>query len=333
MPRVGLTYNLKEDRTSTPEVGKPEDDSAEFDCIETIDALEEAISSEGHSVVRLGGGLEIIERLRLNPVDIVFNIAEGQHGRNREAHIPALLEMLGIPYTGSDALTLALCLDKAMTKRVVGSAGVPTPKFFKVGRIEDLEALDLKYPLFAKPVAEGSSKGIRNTSRIETRRELYERVRWLIETYRQPVLVEEFLGGPEYTVGILGNGKLRVLGIMQILNRGKDPSRAIYSYEVKQDWQRQVEYLCPAPISEELKRNIEEISLRAYEVLECRDVARMDIRLDEDGKPFFLEVNPLPGLSPVYSDLPIMARRVGIGYEELVNTILNNALSRCGLKP
>lgn len=327
--KVGITYNLKKDFPN-PE-GQPIDHLEEFDSEETIEAIQEVLERDGHQVIRLGGNQDLIDRLRESSVDIVFNIAEGMRGRNREAHIPALLEFLDIPYTGSDPLTLSLTLDKSMAKKVVMSEGIPTPRFKKVERIEDLETLDLRYPLFVKLCHEGSSKGVRLDSKIKDPSMLEMKVRWLLETYGPPLLVEEFVSGPEFTVGVLGNHPPYVLGVMQIEIKGSPHHEAIYSLEIKRDWEKRVRYLCPPPISQSLLKEIEEVALRAYRALDCRDVSRVDIRVGEDGVPYFLEINPLPGLSPYYGDLPIMARSMGWEYPQLIRTIFHHALKRYGL--
>lgn len=327
--KVGITYNLRKDFSCRDD--QPIDSYEEFDSEETIDAIRQVLESDGHEVLKLGGGIGLIDQLRTSPVDIVFNIAEGIRGRNREAHIPALLEFLNIPYTGSDPLTLSLTLDKSMAKKVVSSEGVPTPKFKKVEKMADLDPLDLRYPLFVKLCYEGSSKGVRLDSKVSDAFALKSKVQWLLEAYGPPVLVEEFVSGPEFTVGILGNSDPVVLGIMQIEVLGASPQEAIYSLEIKREWEERVRYHCPPPISQDLKRSIEEVALRAYRALECRDVSRVDLRLGEDGVPYFLEINPLPGLSPVYGDLPIMAGRMGWEYSRLVKTIFHHALNRYGI--
>ena len=326
--RVGITYNLRKDFSASEQ--EPIDALEEFDSEETIDAIGGVLEEEGCEVIKLGGDIRLLDRLRQSPPDIVFNIAEGLRGRNREAHIPALLEFLGIPYTGSDPLTLSLTLDKAMAKRIVASECIPTPSFKKVERGDDLKGLHLRYPLFVKLCYEGSSKGIRLDSRVLDPSLLEEKVNWLLGNYGPPLLVEEFVRGPEFTVGILGNEDPYVLGVMQIEIKGVPPEEAVYSLEVKRDWEERVRYHCPPPIGPGLLNKIEEVALRSYRVLGCRDVSRVDIRVGEDGIPYFLEVNPLPGLSPVYGDLPIMAKRMGWEYAELVRAIFRHALKRYG---
>jgi D-alanine-D-alanine ligase len=326
--KVGITYNLKKDFSQRE--NQPIDLLEEFDSEETIDAIREVLESEGHEVIKLGGDRGLIDRVRQGPIDIVFNIAEGFEGRNREAHIPALLEFLSIPYTGSDPLTLSLTLDKAMAKRVVMSQNIPTPRFKKIERMNDLDGLDLHYPLFIKLCYEGSSKGVRLDSKILDPRSLGEKTRNLLETYGSPVLVEEFVKGPEFTVGVLGNDDPFVLGVMQIEIKGNPPEESIYSLEIKREWEEKVRYHCPPSIDQNLLKKIEEVALRSYRALECRDVSRVDIRVGEDRTPYFLEINPLPGLSPVYGDLVIMARSMGWDYARLVKAIFHQALKRYG---
>jgi D-alanine-D-alanine ligase len=326
--KVGITYNLKKDFPQ--QENQPIDFLEEFDSEETIDAIREVLEGEGHEVIKLGGDTGLIDRLRETSVDIVFNIAEGLQGRNREAHIPALLEFLNIPYTGSDPLTLSLTLDKAMAKRIVMSQSVPTPRFRKVDRMEDLNGLDLHYPLFVKLCYEGSSKGVRLNSKISDPQSLGERTRGLLRNYGSPILIEEFVKGPEFTVGVLGNETPLVLGVMQIEIKGSLPEESIYSLEIKREWEEKVRYHCPPPIDQNLLKKIEEVALRSYRALECRDVSRVDIRVGDDDVPYFLEINPLPGLSPVYGDLVIMARSMGWDYARLVKTIFHHALRRYG---
>src|SRR4030042_331293 len=220
------------------QVNQPVDLYEEFDIEETIDAIRDGLVRDGHEVIKLGGDTGLVDRLKEASIDIVFNIAEGLRGRNRESHIPALLEFLNIPYTGSDPLTLAL--DKSMAKRVVMSAGVPTPRFKRVSRKEDLKEINLSYPLFVKLCDEGSSKGVRLDSKVMDARSLEEKTRWLLENYGPPVLVEEFVKGPEFTVGILGNEVPSVLGVVLIEIKGEPIEEAIYSLEIKREWREKV---------------------------------------------------------------------------------------------
>ena len=326
--KVGITYNLKKEFAQRE--NQPIDLLEELDAEETIDAIREVLETDGHEVIKLGGDAGLVDRVRQASVDIVFNIAEGLEGRNREAHIPALLEFLSIPYTGSDPLTLSVTLDKAVAKRIVMSHGISTPRFKKVERMEDLDGLDLRYPVFVKLCYEGSSKGVRLDSKISSPQSLEEKTRSLLSIYGSPLLVEEFVKGPEFTVGVLGNEHPSVLGVMQIEIKGRPPEESIYSLEIKREWQEKVRYHCPPLVDQTLIKKIEEVALRSYRALDCRDVSRVDIRVGEDRIPYFLEINPLPGLSPVYGDLVIMARSMGWDYARLVKTIFHHALKRYG---
>lgn len=273
--------------------------------------------------------LKLLEK----PVDIVFNMCEGLRGESRESHIPAILEMLGIPYTGSGVLTLALTLDKALTKKVLAYHSVPTAPFkvFEAG--ERVDPGSLEFPLFVKPLHEGSSMGVGPSSVVSTVEELEREVGRLTNMYRQPALVEEFLPGREFTVGILGNVNPLVLPIMEI-NFNPLPAEhgRIYSRQFKVEWYQDEYYLCPAPLDEPLRRSIESLALATYRVLGCRDMARIDVRLDRRGVPNIMEVNPLPGMAPGFSDFPRLAERGGFSYTELINTILACALRRYGLE-
>jgi D-alanine-D-alanine ligase len=326
--KIGITYNLRgegdDNRTGVA------DEDEEFDSPETIDAIAGVLESAGHAVEKLGFGRKMIDRILASPPDAVFNIAEGHRGRSRESQVPALLEMLSIPYTGSDPLTLALTLDKDLAKKIVSSRGLKTPGHLVLDTFRPLseeELQGLRSPLLVKPSYEGSSKGIRLTSKVATLDEANEQVKWLFSDYGGPVMVEEFLDGPEFTVGVLGNSPPRVLGAMMIRHRTVPPEDFLYSLEVKRDWENQVEYLVPPPVDDGLLLEIEELALGAYQALGCRDVSRIDIRL-RDGEPYFLEVNPLPGLSPEYGDLVIMAGKKGRSYESLVLDIFDHARKR-----
>lgn len=324
--KIGLTYNLKKDHVLKP--GQPEDIYAEFDSEETIEALTGVLESLGHEVFPIGGAREVFPFLSQNRVNMVFNIAEGLNSRSREAQVPAILEALNIPYTFSDPLTLALTLDKAMTKRVLIAEGIPTPDFIEVSGLHELRENNFRSPLFIKPVHEGTAKGICADSIIDGFEKLKNGVNRLLSLYKQPVLVEQYLSGNEYTVAVLGNGSgARVLGMMGIVV--KDPEqKSIYTQKAKEQYQNMVTYIPGSKIDTALKKDMEEISLKAYHLLGCRDAARIDFRCDEMGQPHFLEINPLPGLHPIHSDLPIIARQVGMSYRELISTVLAAAMER-----
>ena len=333
MPRVriGLSYDLK-DKVPEPQ-GKPEDALEEYDSLETVDAIARAIEAQHHDVVKLGGGREFLVNVMGQKLDLVFNIAEGLGNyRSREAQVPSVLEMLGVPYSGSDPLCLAVALEKPLAKRLVSFAGVATPRWQVVNDAGQLKGMDWKsfpLPAFVKPAHEGSSKGIRITSRLETSQHLAEAVTRLLEYYQQPVMVEEFIDGEEVTVGLVGNSPPKVVGIMRVVPR-KKTDYFVYSLEVKRDWESLLTYECPAQLGQGVLQDIADSSLRAFEALGCRDFARMDFRISPDGTPYFLEVNPLPGLNPKSGDLPIMARKVGWNYEALISAIIGAALQRNG---
>lgn len=338
---VGLTYNLK---THCPwGRGEVEDEAADYDDPQTVEELAGALKSGGHRVVHLPYEAGLFDAINKARPDIVFNIAEGWGDRNRESIVPAFLEFLGIPYTGSDALTLGSGLDKNWAKRLVGLAGIPTPRWFSVPPGAGLppQYAGLTFPMFVKPNAEGSSKGIRYTSKVSDRTELLRLVRWVHETYAEPALVEEYLPGREFSIGLVGNGhRLRTLPIVAVLP-GKDvPAEAlgdnpetefIYSYEPKSANMEAAQ--CPAPISEDLESRIEDLAFRVWDAFECRDVARADFKLDATGEPHFLEINPLPCLSRETSFLALEGRAAGMTYGDLILTILDEALIRCGLAP
>jgi D-alanine-D-alanine ligase len=321
---IGLVYDLRDDYLAQ---GFTEEQVAEFDSAATIAAIERALQSLGYATERIGNGLALARQLACGKRwDLVFNIAEGLYGRSREAQVPALLEMYGILYTFSDPLVCALTLDKAMTKRVVGSAGLYTPRFGVVASLGDVESLDLEYPLFAKPLAEGTGKGVDGDSRIESASALKRVCARLQERFGEPVLVEEYLPGREFTTAVLGTGRnAKVLGTIEFTIRANAPAQD-YSYEVKEQCERCVNYF-PMPHGS-LRDQVEELALGAYRVLECRDTGRVDIRLDARGCPAFIEINPLPGLHPTHSDLPMIATQEGMAYEELIRRIVHSALAR-----
>ena len=326
--RIGLSYDLKE----TMDLGgkQPEDALEEYDSAETIEALRSAIEARGHSVVKLGGGRDFLENILREKVNFVFNISEGRGNyRSREAQVPSVLEMLDIPYSGADPQCLAVCLDKHLTKKIVALAGIRTPRWRVIGREQSgsIDWSDLPYPAFVKPVWEGSSKGIRLNSLVRDPQRMKETVTDLLETYGQPVLVEEFIPGEEVTVGMVGNNPPRCFGIMRVVPRRPDAD-FVYSLEVKRDYEKLVDYECPAQLSPSTIETIREYSINAFKILECRDFARVDYRVSPDGTPFFLEINPLAGLNPRSSDLIIMARLLGVSYQELIGSILDSAIGR-----
>lgn len=327
---VGLLYNLG--KYDPPEEGEPPDINAELDGEATIAGIAEALRWGGHDVVFIEGNEEALDTLRHSRIDIAFNICEGLRGSSRESHIPALLEMLGIPYTGSNVLTLALALDKPMAKRVFAQSSIPTARFTVFQPGEEVTPRGLRFPLFVKPAREGSSMGISPASLVRDEAELREQVERVTGGYRQPALVEEFLEGREFTVGIIGNDDLTLLPIQEIrFDLCPADHGPIYSYQFKQEWDSPEFFPCPADVPAELAARIRSAAIAAYRALECRDIGRVDVRLDADGVPNVIEVNPLPGLAPGFSDLPKAAIAGGMSYNELVNQILHAAVARCGL--
>jgi D-alanine-D-alanine ligase len=372
MTRIGFAYNQKPDQSgggghagssetadATDEEppssgGAAADRYAEWDTRETIDAVARALSAFG-AVVRFEATEEFPERLRVERPDIVFNIAEGLTGVNRESHVPAICEFLGVPYSGSDPLTLSVCLHKGRTKEVLAFNGVPTAAFAVVESLRELEVLldgrqeemlprvppirrlPDAFPLFVKPVHEGSSKGVTVRNLVRSRDELVTRVTELLDDYEQPVLVEDYLPGAEFTCAVLGNGPdAHVLPIVG-MNFGELPAGVapIYGFEAKWVWDTPDRPLdifdCPARIPETLRRAIEAVTLRAYRVLGCRDWSRIDVRLDATGAPNVVEVNPLPGILPDPADnscLPKAARAAGLSYEMLIQSCLSHAAAR-----
>ncbi len=326
--RVGLAYNVK---PSDIPAGLPEDAFEEYDSEATIGHIARALSELGHAVVMLPAGPGIVEALRGDRPDIVFNIAEGEGGRCREAHVPALLELFGIPYVGSDPLTLCVTLDKPTAKRLLRAEGFATPPFRTFRSAGEADIGDLPLPVIVKPAWEGSSKGVRLGSRASTPDAVREMVAFVTETYGQEAIVEAFVPGPEVTVGVVGNDPPRIVGVMEIAPRTVPAAEFVYSLEVKRDWKRLVEYRCPPPFPAAVLREIERAALGIYRLLGCQDFARLDFRIDAERVPQFIECNPLPGLSPGYGDLPIMADRMGLPYRELIREILGHALSRQGM--
>lgn len=321
--RIGLCYDLRADYLAA---GYGEEETAEFDRAETIEAFEDALRSLGHEPVRIGHVRHLVQRLAEGQRwDLVLNIAEGMYGLGRESQVPALLDAYQIPYTFSDPLVTALCLHKGLAKLVVRSAGLPTPDFALVQRPEDVPAIALPLPLFAKPVAEGTGKGVGPTSKITDRAALGPICETLLAKFRQPVLVETFLPGREMTVGILGTGdQARVLGSMEILLLPQaEPD--VYSYTNKENSEQLVTYRKGMPGADPEVRRAEDVALGAWRALGCRDAGRVDIRSDASGEPNFIEVNPLAGLHPDHSDLPMIARDAGMNFHQLIGAIVDSA--------
>ncbi len=321
--RIGFTYNVKRQ-----DKGDKGDDEAEWDPPETIIAIANALARQGHIVVHLEATPDLPRVLAEADVDLIFNIAEGVEGRNREAQVPALCELLGIPYTGSDSATLAIALDKALAKKVLLQHDILTPKFQVMESARERLDADMKFPMIVKPNAEGSSKGIDSKNVVDTEEELRVAVKLCVEKYRQPALIEEYITGREFTVGLLGDKRPRVLPPMEIKFKDKDNARPVYDYGVKQEWEQHVYYECPAKLTETEQKAMEKIARATFWALDCRDVARVDLRMDAEGRIYVLEVNPLPGLTPDYSDLVLIAKASGMEYDQLIAEIMVGGLRR-----
>ena len=323
MMRIGLTFDL---RSYYLAQGYSEEDTAEFDRDDTIEAIAGELAALGHQPERIGAVTQLVPRLAAGERwDLVFNIAEGMHGSARESQVPALLDAYRIPYTFSDPVVLGICLHKGWAKRVIRDQGLPTPDFAVVAAEEDLPAVRLSYPLFAKPVAEGTGKGVEAASKLQNRTELQARCRELLARYRQPVLVERFLPGREYTVGIIGTGaKAQAVGTLEVLLR-KDAEREVYSYLNKEKCEELVDYrLADDPQAQQAQAT----ALACWRALGCRDAGRVDLREDERGVPNIMELNPLAGLHPRHSDLPILCSLAGISFRELIRRIVDSACER-----
>jgi D-alanine-D-alanine ligase len=324
--KIGLTYDLRQEYLSA---GFSELETAEFDRPDTIDAIAGALRELNHQPDRIGHIRQLVARLAAGERwDLVFNICEGMYGRAREAQVPALLDAYDIPSTFSDPLIMALSLDKGLTKTVVRAAGVPTPDYAVVSTIRDLEQVQLPFPVFAKPIAEGTGKGVTPASKIQSREELRTVCQDLLTQFRQPVLVERYLPGREFTVGIWGTGdRAAVIGTLEIVLVG-NAEPEVYSYVNKEYCEQRVEYPLRLPDRDSQIRESERIALAAWQALGCRDAGRIDIRCDEAGCPCFLEINPLAGLHPAHSDLPILCTKLNIPYRTLIQRIVDSASER-----
>ena len=327
--RVGITYNVKSEFVLKP--GDPPDLNAEFDHEETISHIERACREGGHEVARIGNARRLLEQMGRLGVDIVFNIAEGYGGRNRESQVPILLEMMGMPFVGADGLTLGLTLDKVLTKKLLIAEGIPTPRFVEVRDPETLWRAELTYPLIVKLQCEGSSKGLSERSLVNTPQELRAQVEWLTRAYQKPsIFVEEFVAGQEFTVAIVGNEAPEVYPVVQVALDGQtNLGRKFFTFAYLRSG---ADYICPAPIPEPLAKRLQELALRTYQAVECRDFGRVDFRVDERGNPYVLEINPLPSLS-VEDVFVFVAKTKGLTHYQIINRILDAALARCGLVP
>lgn len=320
---VGLTYDLRSDYLKE---GFSEEETAEFDRESTIEAIESSLQQLGYATVRIGHVRQLIQKLAGGGRwDLVFNICEGMHGIGREAQVPALLDAFSIPYVFSDPLVLALTLHKGMTKHVVRDCGVPTPDFAVVTDKADISSVNLPYPLFVKPLGEGTGKGIDPRSKVNDRDQLEKACLELLPRFDQGLIIETYLPGREFTVGIVGTGvKARSVGVLEVILNTEAEVNA-YSYLNKEECEERVVYRI---LEDALAKRCSEVSLKAWRALNCRDGGRVDLRLDANGNPGFMEVNPLAGLHPEHSDLPIICNLQGIPYLQLMKWIMDSAVER-----
>jgi len=331
--KVAFTYNLKR---KTDNTNLPDDYYSEFDSKETIEAIANGLRSGGNEVFLVEADKGLLNWFQNNKVDIVFNIAEGLNGESRESQVPAILDFLGIPYTGSGVLALSVSLNKTLTKKLFGQTGIPTPKYRLITDPAVVSDEGLRYPLIVKPNSEGSGKGITIASVVRNKTELVREAEKTASVYQQEVLVEEFIDGKELTVGILGNYPPVVMSILEIdFSNCKASGEFFYTWKVK-EFEKEVEeskglsphWHCPARLSETEAKIIKETALKAFHTIGCVDLSRVDIMLGKDGVPYVLEVNPLPGLDPVDSNFPYIAKCAGLSYGDLMNRILEVAVER-----
>lgn len=326
--KIGMTYNLKTDWQLAE--GDPADANAEFDKPETINDLARVMESLGHEVQKIGHVQNLLACVDKIDVDLIFNLAEGLGDRNRESQVPIVLDLYGIPYTGSDALTLGITLDKIMAKKCFIADGVPTPQYFMANDVRQLENRHhLKFPLIVKTAWEGTSKGLTDQSRVEDDEGLRRQVAVITRQYNQPALVEEFITGTEFTVAVIGNGNPEAMPVIQVAIKGKtELGGNFYTFALTQS--EDVRYVCPAKISPELTKKIQDAAVRAYQAVGCRDYGRVDFRVDEQGNPYVLEINPLPSLDrkDVFHLFP---KVIGSTFEDTINQIINLALKRYGM--
>ncbi len=324
--KIGFTYDLRSDYK--PADYAPSDYYGEFETEETVSSIVDALRALGHDVTQIGDLESLVSFLAAgNSVDLVFNMAEGRYGRAREAQVPGILEACQIPYTFSDPLTLAICLDKGLTKQILQSAHIPTPEYLVLppnASLDMAQISPLGWPLFLKPNCEGTSKGIDEKAIVDSEPALLKRVEWLWGEYKQSVLVEKYLPRREFTVGVLGtDSQSRVLGIAEITLIGKSK---VYGFVEKEECESLVSYT--AVDNNDLVEELSKIALAAWRLLNCRDGGRVDLRLDENGRAHVLEINTLPGLHHTHSDLPIIAAQEGVSYLQLIDEILSHAAQR-----
>ena len=325
--RVALVYNLKNE----DEQGETEDAQAEYDSIETVIAIKNSLEKYGYNIGCIEADYNIISSLLSFNPDMIFNIAEGKGGRGREAQMPAIFNLLSIPYTGSDETTLCIALDKALSKKILSFHNINTPKSIlsKDSKIEGVD--NLNFPVIVKPNAEGSSKGIIGSVVANSKEELNNLIQYKFSKYNMDFIIEEYILGREFTVGVIGNGEnKKVFSPMEIIvnPEGNEDGSNVYSYNVKTNYIKYVSYNCPACLPIEIEKEMMDIASKIFDILECKDFSRIDFMLSKTNEIFFIEINPLPGLAPGYSDFPMLAAFNGVEYDELISSVLNVALDR-----
>lgn len=318
--KIGLTFDL---RSWYIDRGYCMDETAEFDKQETVDALENSLKIMGYETEPVGNVFQLIEALAAGKRwDIVFNIAEGLYGDGRESVVPAILDQYKIPYVFSGPVIMGVSLNKNLAKLIVAAAGIPVSPGYLISELKDLDKCNLNYPLFVKPVSEGTGKGITEKSLINSPEELAKMVEWILKEFRQPALVEEYLPGREFTVGIVGYGEEAiVIGGMEVICANNLP----YSVEVKENYQNFCTY---ATLGDDIIDECKSVALGAWKALDAVDAGRVDLKADRNGKICFIEANPLAGINPIHSDLPILARMYGIEYQPLMEMIMKVAIKR-----
>lgn len=325
--KICIVYNLK--RKVESEV---EDEQAEYDDFSTVTSIQKVFEKNGYITELVEENENIAENFKKAHPDVIFNIAEGTAGRSREGQVPALAEILNIPCSGSDATTLCIALDKALTKRIVSTYQVKSPDSVIISSEKDIDECNLNFPLIVKPLAEGSSKGISDISIVKNKAELKKLALANVVTYGERMMAEEYIKGREFTVGIVGNGSdTFVFTPMEIIFRKPTQDEfCVYSFNVKKDYKKFIEYKCPPEMDMSIINKMKENALKVFNALECKDFARVDFRTDKNGEPYFIEINPLPGLAPSYSDFPMLAEFCGLDYEAIVMKVLDSTLKRLG---
>ena len=321
--KFAITFDL---RSWYLDRGYSMEETAEFDKQDTIDAIEESLQKMGHETELIGNAFQLIEALTADKkLDMVFNIAEGLYGDGRESVIPAILDQYKIPYVFSGPVVLGVSLNKHLAKLVASAAGTPVSKGYTVSSVTEIEHNYLPFPLFVKPVSEGTGKGITNKSLVHNESELKSMTKWILKEFCQPALIEEYLPGREFTIGVIGHGEqTKAIGGMEIITTNNLP----YSVFIKENYQDYCKYI---PLQDDVAEECKSVAIKAWKALNAVDGGRVDLKADRNGKICFIEANPLAGLNPIHSDLPILARMYNIEYQQLLEMIVSSAIKRYNL--